>query len=201
MDGDDFPEIPDFLPEEFFSEAEKSLEHIKFDSTAADESRFTEEMARRFLRDDASVSDFLNLLGFIASMDPADRDRLRQNLNDLANDLLDHGREIERTETPSDVLFIGSNGTQVVKGLHYSREVLGSDGPVILPSSSPSVIIGAYSDEFIHAEAEGISSRYDTYEEQSQAWEEQMAFYAVEIARKYNESPPGRLEDFLRDIE
>lgn len=201
MEDDDFPEIPDFVPEEFLSEAIEAWDNDGFSGLTPEQLKASEDFARRFLRDDASIAEFMSLLGYVASLTSEDRARLRENLNAMVNELYIQDETIEKTEIPSDLLFIGSNGSHVVKGLHYSREVLGSDGPVILPSSSSMVIVGAYSDEFIAQATDEIQAQYDSYEEQSEAWERQMESYALAIARKYEENPPARLDDFLRDIE
>jgi len=143
-----------------------------------------------------------SLLGFIANLSNKDRNRLREALDTLMKELsdkVDIGAEF-RTEAPRDLLFVGSDGSRVVKGFHYSREVLGEDGPVILPSSSPFVIIGAFSDEYVQSDADEIESCYDTFDEKQAAWEQQMATYAMLIADKHDESPPLTPDDFLRSI-
>ena len=144
-----------------------------------------------------------SILGFIASLSSRDRSRLREALDSLMGDLSGalEGEMAIEGEAPRDLLFVGSDGKRVVKGFHYSREVLGEDGPVILPSSSPFVIIGAFSDEYIREGADEIESSYDTYEEQQAAWEQQMAHYAILIAEKHDESPPLSPDDFLRSID
>lgn len=143
------------------------------------------------------------LLGFIANLSSNDRSRLRDAMDTLMNELtskVDFDGEFH-TEVPKDLLFIGSDGKRVVKGFHYSREVLGEDGPVILVSSSPFVIIGAFSDEYVQQDAEDIDNCYDTFDEKQAAWEQQMANYAILIAEKHDESPPLTPDDFLRSID
>ncbi len=71
---------------------------------------------------------------------------------------------------------------------------------MILPSSSEFVILGAFADEFVQETAHEIESSWDTYEEQSNAWEIQMANFANLIAAEYDKNPPGGLEDFLKNI-
>ena len=144
-----------------------------------------------------------SVLGFIAGLSHKDRSRLREALDSLMNELSGNlDDEVEFTgRAPEDLLFIGSDGKRVVKGFHYAREVLGEDGPVILPSSSPFVIIGAFSDEYIREGADEIESSYDTFEERQAAWEQQMAHYAILIAEKHDESPPLSPDDFLRSID
>lgn len=183
MDDDFSPEIPDFVPEEFNMEAA------------------AEKWAQGFVSDEESVADFLNLIGYITQMSPEDRDKLRENLSALAFEFKTSGMELEKTEIPSDILFIGSDGRRVVKGFHYSRDVLGEDGPVIMPTSSAAVVLGAYSDEFIKERADQVTSQYETYEEQAAAWEMQMSEFALDIAAKYDKEQPPGLDEFLKSIE
>jgi len=144
-----------------------------------------------------------SLLGFIANLSSKDRNRLREALDVMKKELsgkIDIGAELA-SGTPGDLLFVGSDGNRVVKGFHYSRKVLGEDGPVILPSSSPFVLIGAFSDEYIQSCADEIEDCYDTPSEKQAAWEQQMADYAMRIADKHDDSPPLTPDDFLRSID
>lgn len=149
---------------------------------------------------DQVVGEILGVLGFLASMQPGERDRLRELFETMSNEISSPSERYEPTEVPSDLLFVGTDGRRVVKGFHYSREVLGQDGPVIFPSSSEFVILGAFADEFIQERAEEIQSSWDTYEEQSDAWEIQMADFAFMVAAEYDKNPPGQMEDFLKNI-
>lgn len=180
---EEFPEIPDYVPDDLmFQEGPEILGEIELD-------------------DEASLADFWDLLKYISSMTPDEKNKLKENLEQMSLDLSLRSENVEKTEVPSDLLFIGSDGRRVVKGLHYSREVLGGDGPVILPVSSPTMIVGAYSDEFVQSDAEEISEQYHTYEEQSEAWERRMTLYAMRIAQRYDEDPPSGIDDFLKNIE
>ena len=183
MSDEGFHEFPDFVPDDLFDENNVGL------------------FEQSFLADDSSVADFLSLVGYSSSMSPEERDKLRENLNALALSASMSAEKIEKTEIPSDLLFIGSDGRRVVKGLHYSRDALGEDGPVILPISSPTVIVGAFSDEFVQKDAEEISSQYDSYEEQSEAWERRMGLYALRIAQRYDDDPPSGVDEFLKNID
>lgn len=149
---------------------------------------------------DHTVGEVLGVLGFLASMEPGERERLRELFEQMSNEIPRPPDMYEPTDVPSDLLFVGTDGRRVVKGFHYSREVLGQDGPVILPSSSEFVILGAFADEFVQETAYEIESSWDTYEEQSNAWEIQMANFANLIAAEYDKNPPGGLEDFLKNI-
>jgi hypothetical protein len=147
-----------------------------------------------------AVGEILGVLGFLASMKPGERSRLRELFETMSNEMSSPSERYEATEVPSDLLFVGTDGRRVVKGFHYSREVLGQDGPVIFPSSSEFVILGAFADEFVQEKAEEIQSSWDTYEEQSHAWEIQMADFAFMVASEYDKNPPGQIEDFLKNI-
>lgn len=98
-----------------------------------------------------------------------------------------------------DLLFIGSSGTHVVKCLHYPRDVLGGDGPVLLPTSSKFLIAGAYSDEFINDRANEIHDGYGTPEEKNDAWAQLMNEYAVDIVYAYEQQPPPTFDALLLD--
>lgn len=96
-----------------------------------------------------------------------------------------------------DLLFIGSSGTHVVKCLHYPREVLGGDGPILIPTSSKYIIAGAYSDEFINERANEIHDSYETQQEQNDAWAQLMNEYALDIVHTYEDQPPPSFDAFL----
>lgn len=128
--------------------------------------------------------DLEEFANFAASLDSEGRKGLDELLSSLAGEL------VEQMSPPGDLLFVGSDGKRVVKGLHYPREVLGEDGPVILPSASQFVILGAYSDEFIRSEADDIAGLFDSDEERDDAWNRLMAEYAYSISKKFDDNPP-----------
>jgi hypothetical protein len=98
-----------------------------------------------------------------------------------------------------DLLFIGSSGTHVVKCLHYPREVLGGDGPVLLPTSSKFIIAGAYSDEFINDRANEIHDSYSSTEDKNDAWAQLMNDYAVDIVHAYEQQPPPSFDALIME--
>lgn len=132
--------------------------------------------------DDEALND---LMEFLLSLPGEEREKLR----DVISTMLVEVREIAKEG--SDVLFMGSDGKRVVKGLHYPREVLGSDGPVILPSAFKNIIIGAFSDEFVEEQARDIEETIDNDEERQAAWEELMNTLAIHIAFEFDAAPPG----------
>lgn len=135
---------------------------------------------------------FLNILRDI----PLDQ---RHNLKEIINAfLLEVTDESDPDGSPrKDLLFIGSSGRHVVKCLHYPRDVLGEDGPVLLPTSSNFLIAGAYSDEFINDRANEIHESYETIEEQNNAWAQLMNDYAVDIVYAYEQQPPPTFDILL----
>lgn len=151
--------------------------------------------------EDLHSEAILELLSLMSSLDAEERNQLRELFQDLATNMTARSETYEERQVPSDLLFVGTDGQRVVKGLHYSREALGEDGPIIFPSSSEFVIIGAFSDEFISRDADEISELYDTLDEKNEAWEQMMINYAQLIARAHDENPPGGLEDFLKNID
>lgn len=140
--------------------------------------------------DDESLND---LMEFLLSL-PADE---REKLRDVVSTMLIEVREIAKEG--SDVLFMGSDGRRVVKGLHFPREVLGSDGPVILPSAFKNIIIGAFSDEFVAEQALDIDESFDTDEEKQAAWEELMNTFAIHVAFEFDAAPPGDYDLMLEE--
>lgn len=139
---------------------------------------------------DESLNDLMEfLLGL-----PADE---REKLRDVVSTMLSEVREIAKEG--SDVLFMGSDGRRVVKGLHYPREVLGGDGPVILPSAFKHIIIGAFSDEFVADQARDIEESIDDEDERQAAWEELMNTFAIHVAFEFDAAPPGDYDLMLEE--
>lgn len=139
---------------------------------------------------DESMND---LIEFLLSLPDTEREKLR----DVVSTMLEEVREIAKEG--SDVLFMGSDGKRVVKGLHFPREVLGSDGPVILPSAFKNIIIGAFSDEFVEEQARDIEETIENDDERQAAWEELMNTFAIHIAFEFDASPPGDFDLMLEE--
>lgn len=137
------------------------------------------------IEDFDDFEDLEEFARFAATLDDSERKTLDELLSSLAGELA------EQMTPPGDLLFVGSDGKRVVKGLHYPREVLGEDGPVILPSASHFVILGAYSDEFIQREADDIAGLFDDNDEREDAWQRLMAEYAYSISKKFDDNPPA----------
>jgi len=120
----------------------------------------------------------------MSELDPTARARLHRIMSALAGELSDSMGDGEAT------LFCGSDGNVVVRGFHYPHSVLGEDGPVILPSSSPDIVLGAYSDEYINRAADALREEYDDSDEREAEWENFMNLCAVAIAEKAREEAP-----------
>lgn len=140
--------------------------------------------------DDEAIND---LMEFLLGLPATEREKLR----DVISTMLDEIREISKEG--SDVLFMGSDGKRVVKGLHFPRDVLGSDGPVILPSAFKNIIIGAFSDEFVEEQARDIEETIEDENERQAAWEELMNTFAIHIAFEFDAAPPGDYDLMLEE--
>jgi len=110
--------------------------------------------------------------------------RLRRIMGALATELTSSMEEQDAT------LFCGSDGNVVVRGFHYPHSVLGEDGPVILPSSSPDVVLGAYSDEYINRAADNLRDEFEDKDQRELEWEQFMNLCAIAIAEKAREEEP-----------
>lgn len=124
------------------------------------------------------------LMEFLLSLPEDEREKLRDVLGTMLREVRDISKE------GSDILFMGSDGRRVVKGLHFPREVLGSDGPVILPSAFKNIIVGAFSDEFIEEQAREIEETIENDDERQAAWEDLMNTFAIHVAFEFDASPP-----------
>ena len=110
--------------------------------------------------------------------------------------------EMAEGEEPGNaMLFCGSDGNVIVKGYHFPRSVLNGDGPEIIPSANPLVILGAYSDEFIQGRSDDIKSDFP-YDEGSRnmAWESFLNNCALELAMAARNTENNEIEKFLEDL-
>lgn len=109
----------------------------------------------------------------------------------------------QQFEGESSMLFCGSDGRVVVKAYHYPRELIGSDGPICLPSSNDLVVIGAYSDEFIQRQSDEIRNEFPFDEmAREKAWEQFLNICATELAKVANDAPleADIFDKFLEDL-
>ena len=140
-----------------------------------------------------AFNDIARFAEFTARMNDDERKTLSELLSSLAGEL------VEQMTPPKDLLFVGSDGYRLVKCLHYPREVLGEDGPVILPSASEFVILGALSDEFIQHDADEIAGLFDDAEERDDAWYHLMTEYALTISEKFDDNPPEDYSNLFKE--
>lgn len=143
--------------------------------------------------DEEDFEDLVKFAEFTAKLNDDERTTLAELLSSLAGEL------VEQMSPPKDLLFVGSDGHRLVKCLHYPREVLGGDGPVILPSASEFVILGALSDEFIQRDADEIAGLFDDLEERDDAWHRLMTEYASTISKKFDDNPPEDYSNFFKE--
>ena len=140
-----------------------------------------------------AFNDIARFAEFTARMNDDERKTLSELLSSLAGEL------VEQMTPPKDLLFVGSDGYRLVKCLHYPREVLGEDGPVILPSASEFVILGALSDEFIQHDADEIAGLFDDAEDRDDAWYHLMTEYALTISEKFDDNPPEDYSNLFKE--
>ena len=102
---------------------------------------------------------------------------------------------IETQKDGNDVLFCGSDGKTIIKAVHFPRSVLGEDGPVILPSADPKVILAAFADEFVQGSLDEVRNVFADLEVREHQWEQFLNSLAAKVSRKHAES-----EEFDWDI-
>jgi hypothetical protein len=108
-----------------------------------------------------------------------------------------------QAENPDDteMLFCGSDGNFVVKGLHYPEDLLGDPGPVVFPSSNPLVVLGAYSDEYIRERSDEIRNLFEEPEDRERAWEKFLNECAIQLAAAASELMTVTEEEFEKLLE
>ena len=83
----------------------------------------------------------------------------------------------------AELLFCGADGEKVIKCLHYRADVLGGEeGPILLPSSNPKVVVGAVSDELIIRKVAEYNELYPDPLTRERRWEMYLNSLAVRIA-------------------
>lgn len=120
------------------------------------------------------IFDFVD---FLKNLPAAERVRLDNVMATFQEEILAAQNSAESAE----MLFAGASGRTVVKCLHFPREVLGADGPVILPSANPDVILGAVSDEFITNKVAEYTERFPDALARERRWEIYCNSLAIKI--------------------
>lgn len=118
-----------------------------------------------------------DLLHWIASLSPEEQQRIMEFANLLGSELISAGSGGEEKE----LLFAGNAGSKVVKCLHYPVEVLGCEGPILLPSSNSKVILGAVADELVYRKIAEYTDRYADDFTRAKYWEMYLHGVAAEI--------------------
>lgn len=93
-------------------------------------------------------------------------------------------KEIEATNTESEakeLLFVGSQGSTIIKMLHYPYEVLEEEGPVLLPSADKQVLLGAVADELIMRKVAEYSDAYPDDFTREHRWQAYLNMLAHEL--------------------
>lgn len=136
--------------------------------------------------------DEIELLEFLQSLPAEAQKHIALVLNTLITELMGTNPKDD------DIFFCGSNGKRVIKCMHYARKLLGGvDGPVLLPSANPMVVIGAYSNEFIENKAQEFRISYADSEECEQQWHYFLNSLADDVANKSEVLPAPKFEDLL----
>lgn len=120
--------------------------------------------------------------------------RLPEQQKDYISDMFEAMASSADEVTPTDLLFVGSDGERVVKCFHYPIKALGDDGPVIFPSSNKNIILAAFSDEFIQTRADDIQDIFADMDMANDAWNQFMQECAVEVVDTYDATPPQDFE-------
>lgn len=126
------------------------------------------------------IFDFVKFLENLS-----DQDRRR-----LDNVMATFQEEIIAAQTSSEskeLLFAGASGRHVVKCLHFPLEVLGEDGPVILPSANEQVILAAVSDEFITKKVAEYTERFPDPLARERRWEIYLNSLAIKIVETHED--------------
>ena len=128
------------------------------------------------------------LLEHLKSLPDAEVHKLNGILSILVREM------VETQVSEHDVLFCGSNGETVIKALHYPRSLLGDkDGPVLMPSADPKVLLAAYSNEYIQHNVESTRNIFTDPAVCEVQWEAFLNSLAEEIHHAHELSPPEEL--------
>jgi hypothetical protein len=96
-----------------------------------------------------------------------------------------------------DVVFCGSNGKNIIKCVHYDRNVLGDDGPVILPSANPLVTLAAISTQKVNEVVTEYKNIYPDPAVCESHWQSFLDNTASDIAHMAETRSPARWEQLL----
>ncbi|SVB48274.1 uncharacterized protein METZ01_LOCUS201128 [marine metagenome] len=129
------------------------------------------------------------ILKFLMALPGPETLKLKDLMDRLSSEM------VETVADGNDVLFCGSDGKTIIKAVHFPRSVLGEDGPVILPSADPKVILAAFADEFVQGSLDEVRNVFADLEVREHQWEQFLNSLAAKVSRKHAES-----EEFDWDI-
>lgn len=122
------------------------------------------------------------ILSYLMAMPSHETEKLKGLMDKLAEQM------VETQKDGNDVLFCGSDGNTIIKAVHYPRSVLQEDGPVILPSADSTVILAAFSDEFVQSNLDEVRNVFRDPEVREHQWEQFLNSLAAKVSRAHAES-------------
>jgi|TARA_B110000263_G_C15123102_1_gene425294 hypothetical protein len=131
------------------------------------------------------------ILDFVNSLPKEQKEQLQELLNVLVYELF------STTNREKDVVFCGSNGTNVIKCLNASRSSLGEDGPILLPSSNPTVILFAVATEYLQETVDSYKNLYPDPELCEVEWQKFFDSLANQATQLADSSEPAVWEQLL----
>lgn len=123
------------------------------------------------------------ILSYLMAMPSHETEKLKGLMDKLAEQM------VETQKDGNDVLFCGSDGNTIIKAVHYPRSVLQEDGPVILPSADNTVILAAFSDEYVQGSLDEVRNVFQDPEVREHQWEQFLNSLAIKVSRKNAETP------------
>lgn len=123
------------------------------------------------------------ILSYLMAMPSHETEKLKGLMDKLAEQM------VETQKDGNDVLFCGSDGNTIIKAVHYPRSVLQEDGPVILPSADSTVILAAFSDEYVQGSLDEVRNVFQDPEVREHQWEQFLNSLAIKVSRKHAETP------------
>lgn len=122
------------------------------------------------------------IMKFLQALPGPEASKLKNLMDKLAEQM------IETQGDGNDVLFCGSDGKTIIKAVHFPRSVLQEDGPVILPSADSTVILAAFSDEFVQSNLDEVRNVFRDPEVREHQWEQFLNSLAAKVSRAHAES-------------
>ena len=131
------------------------------------------------------------IMEFLENLPPEVNEQLQRVIQTLMSEL------ILTPDKEYDVVFCGSNGKNIIKCVHYDRQVLDGDGPIILPSANPFVTLAAISTETVNETVSEFKNIYPDPEVCESHWQSFLDNMANDIAHLAESVTPTRWEQLL----